>query len=240
MKRNRLIHGDCLNVLKKMPKDSVNVVICDPPYRTTSRGTTGTMGGAFKKNELFKKGKGGFKQNNLDIKDYLPLLYKVMKKGAHGYIMCNDKNLSNFLNQITLEGFKIFKVLIWYKNNVIASPYYMNSHEYIIFFRKGKAKFINNKGSKTVLEFPNPRNKVHPSQKPVELMKTLILNSSRKGQTVLDFAMGSGTTGIAAVESDRHFIGIEKDLKFYNLSKKRIQDAAKKHRLKKRRKHRKK
>ena len=190
------------------------------------------MGGMFK-DELFKKGKGGFKQNNLKIQEYLPLLYRVMKKGSHGYIMCNDKNLANFLNQITLEGFKIYKVLIWYKNNAIANSYYMNSHEYIIFFRKGKAKYINNRGTKSVLEFPNPRNKVHPSQKPVDLMKTLILNSTRKGQTVLDFAMGSGSTGVAAVETGRHFIGIEKDLKFFKIAKERIQKASRKYKYKK-------
>jgi site-specific DNA-methyltransferase (adenine-specific) len=234
MKRNRLIHGDCLEVLKKLPKSSINVVICDPPYRTTSRGTTGTMGGMFKNNKLFNKGKGGFKHNSLKIQEYLPLLHKVMKAGAHGYLMSNDKNLSNFLNQITLAGFKIFKVLIWYKNNAIASPYYMHSHEYIIFFRKGKAKYINNRGTKTVLEFPNPRNKVHPSEKPVDLMKTLILNSSRKGQTVLDFAMGSGSTGVAAAETGRIFIGIEKDKKFFKIAKDRIQKADRKYKYNKR------
>ena len=200
MKNKYCLHlGDCLEVLKNMEEESVDLVVCDPPYKTTKRGTSGTMQGFFLTKEG-KNGKGGFKHNDLKIEDYLPLLYKVMKQQSHGYLMCNDKNLVDFHLAIKKQGFKIFKTLIWAKNNVIANQFYMGSHEYIIFFRKGKAKMINERGTRSVLNYKNPKPKIHPSEKPVDLLEVLIKNSSKEDEVVLDFAMGSGSTCIASVK----------------------------------------
>ena len=227
----KLYQGDCLDVLKDIEKESIDLVVCDPPYKTTKRGGSGTMQGFFlTKNG--KNGNGGFEYNNLNIADYLPLLYEVMKPDSHGYIMCNDKNLVDFHTEIKKNKFKIFKTLIWSKNNVVANQYYMSSHEYIIFFRKGKAKMINCRGTKSVLNYKNPKPKMHPSEKPVDLLEVLIKNSSKENEVVLDFAMGSGSTCIAALNLNRSFIGIEKDKKFYNLSKNRIDKHIKSNNLK--------
>ena len=171
-----LYNENCLDVLSKLDEESVDMVLCDPPYRTTPKGTEGLNG--FLKSENYLKGKGGFSENDLDINDYLPLLHNCMKDTSHGYIMTNDVNLINFHLAIAKQGFHIFKTLIWAKNNVIANQWYMNSHEYIIFFRKGGAKYINNLGTRSVLQFSNPQNKVHPSEKPIDLLKVLIENSS--------------------------------------------------------------
>jgi site-specific DNA-methyltransferase (adenine-specific) len=217
----KIFNDDCLDVLLKMEEESIDLVLCDPPYKTTKRGTSGTMKGFFLKKEG-KNGNGGFKENNLDINDYLPLLFKVMKPKAHGYLMCNDKNLVDFHTAIKKCGFKIFKTLIWAKNNVVANQYYMSSHEYIIFFRKGKAKMINNRGTRSVLSYNNPKPKIHPSEKPVDMLEALIRNSSEKEDVVLDFAMGSGSTCIAAINSGRKFIGIEKDKEYFDIAEKRI------------------
>lgn len=216
-----LIHGNCIDVMNKMKENTVDCVVCDPPYKTTSRGSCPDYGGWFtKKNGM--NGNGGFDNNELLIEDYLPLLMKVMKPNAHGYLMCNNKNLVSFHVAIESAGFKVFKTLIWAKNNAVTNQYYMDSHEYIIFFRKGKAKKINNCGTKSVLYFDNPRNKVHPSEKPVDLLKVLIENSTEIGDTVLDFTMGSGSTGVACCDSGREFIGIEIDKKFFKIAENRI------------------
>ena len=94
--------------------------------------------------------------------------------------------------------------------------------EYVIFCRKGKAKYINNVSSKTVHKFENPRNKVHPTEKPTDLMGMYIENSSEHGEVVLDLFMGSGTTGVACVNTNRKFIGIELDTQYFNVAKDRI------------------
>ena len=99
----------------------------------------------------------------------------------------------------------------------------MNACEFILFLRKGKAKNINNLGSKTILSVPNVRNKMHPTEKPVELMQILIENSSNENDTVLDPFMGSGSTGIACLNTNRNFIGIELDKTYFDIAKSRIE-----------------
>jgi site-specific DNA-methyltransferase (adenine-specific) len=138
--------------------------------------------------------------------------------------MTNNKNLKDMLIEIENAGFNIYKTLIWAKNSPITNMYYMDSHEYIVFCRKGKAKRINNCGTKSVLNIDNPRNKVHPTEKPIELMEIFINNSSNEGEIVLDPFMGGGSTGIAAIRNGRKFIGIEIDEEYFKIAEKRIND----------------
>ena len=101
----------------------------------------------------------------------------------------------------------------------------MKNAEYILFLRKGKAKTINNVGSKTVHEFDNIiGNKLHPTEKPIELMELYITNSSNTGDVVLDPFMGVGSTGLAALKNDRKFIGFEIDKKYYDIAEKRLEE----------------
>ena len=219
----KLFHGDCLEVMKDIPDGSVDLIVTDPPYKTTSRGSSGGTGGILKE-EINKRGKV-FKHNDIEFNEWLPELYRVLKDTGHAYIMSNNKNLKNMLMEIENVGFNIYKTLIWAKNSPITNMYYMDSHEYIIFCRKGKAKKINNCGTKSVLNVDNPRNKVHPTEKPVELMEVLITNSSQEGDLVLDTFMGSGTTGVSCLNTNRNFIGIELDETYFNIAKERIEKA---------------
>ena len=99
----------------------------------------------------------------------------------------------------------------------------MKNCEFTLFFKKGKAKTINNPSSKMVHKFNNPTGKkLHPTEKPVDLMEMYVLNSSNKSDLVLDPFMGSGSTGIACINTGRSFIGIELDEKYFNIAKERI------------------
>ena len=79
---------------------------------------------------------------------------------------------------------------------------------------------------KSILSFskPHPSISVHPTQKPVELLEYLIKTYSNEGDTILDFTMGSGSTGVACKNINRKFIGIEKDEKYFNIAKERIEN----------------
>lgn len=217
-----LYNGDCLEVMDKLIADGVKVdaIICDPPYPTTKRGCSGKTGGMLK-TELSKQGKI-FKHNNLPENSYLRRLFILMRDESHGYLFTNNKNLSKSLIEIEKAGFSIFKTLVWAKNNCITNMFYMDSHEYIIFFRKGKAKKINDCGTRSVLSFDNVRNKEHPTEKPVDLLEVLVRNSTNENETVLDFTMGSGTTGVACKNLGRDFIGIELDEKYFSIAEDRI------------------
>lgn len=218
-----LRQGDCLELLKDIPDGSVDLILTDPPYKVTSRGSSGGTGGMLK-SDINKSGMV-FKHNTIKFDEWLPECYRVLKNDSHAYFMTNNKNLLPMLRAVESSGFKVFKTIIWAKNTAITNMYYMDSHEYIIFCRKGKAKKINNCGTKSVLSFDNPRNKLHPTEKPVELMEVLITNSTNDGEVVLDPFIGSGSTGVACVNTNRKFIGVELDKDYFEIAQERINTA---------------
>lgn len=229
MNELKLIHGDCLVAMKDIPDASIDLICTDPPYKLTSRGSSGTMSGYWT-NELTKKGKI-FENNDIDIEDYIHELYRVLKDNTHCYIMCNQVNLPHFLQVISNSKFKYIKCLIWDKGNKICGRYYMNCFEYIIMLRKGGERTINDCGTPDILSIPNHKTKgadgknIHDSEKPVALMQILIQNSSNEGDVVLDMFMGSVSTGVACVNTNRNFIGIELNEKYFKIAEKRIKEA---------------
>lgn len=218
--------GNCLELIKDLPNGSIDLVVTDPPYKTTSRGNSGTSGGMLKK-DINKRGKV-FKYNDIKFEQYLPELYRVLKDGSHAYIMTNHKNLLELLNVAKKVGFTFIKSLIWDKGNKIMGQFYMSQFEYIIFFRKGRAKKINHCGTSDIISIPNKKTKgvdgknLHDTEKPKELMKLLILNSSNEGDVILDPFMGIGSTGLACILTGRDFIGYELDEDYFNIARKRI------------------
>lgn len=225
----KLIHGDCLESLKKMPDESIDLIVTDPPYPTTARGSAGNSGGMLQK-DINKKGKV-FAHNSIDCKEYAPEFFRVLKDGSHCYVMTNHVNLIHMLNTFTENGFHFIKSLIWDKGNKIMGQYYMSQFEYILFFRKGKGVKINNCGTSDIISVPNKKQKgedgknLHDTEKPVGLMNVLIENSSQEGGLVLDPFMGIGAAGVSAVELNRSFIGIELDDGYFEIAKNRIENA---------------
>ena len=169
-----------------------------------------------------------FKFNNIKPIEYIEELYRVLKDGSHCYIMTNHINLQEILNTATDCGFHFIKSLIWNKGNKIMGQSYMSQFEYILFFRKGKHKKINNCGTSDIINIQNIKTKnnngenIHPTEKPVELMKILIENSSKEGDIVFDPFIGVGSTALACLMSNRRYIGFELDEKYYNTCIERI------------------
>lgn len=227
----KLRQGDCLELMKNIPDSSIDLIVTDPPYKVTSRGGSGTMGGYWKE----KRAKQGiiFDFNNTSCKEYLPAFYRILKNKSILYLMCNNTNLQEMLNEGTKVGFHFVKCLIWEKGNKICGRYYMNCFEYIILFRKGGDKPINKCGTPDILKISIKKMKnangknLHDTEKPVDLMKILVENSSDEGDVVLDPFMGIGTTGIACKELNRNFIGIELDENYFNIAKERINNIVK-------------
>lgn len=222
----KLLYGDCLERMKEIPNNSIDLIITDPPYKTTSRGCSGTMGGYWKEN-LAKSGKI-FEENNISCKDYLPELYRVLKDKSLFYIMTNNKNLIEMLNESVKVGFKFIKSIIWNKGNKICGRYYMGCYEHILLFRKGGDRPINNCGTPDILNIPihkqkdiNGRN-LHDTEKPEELWKILIENSSNINEVVFDPFMGIANDMDACIKLNRKFIGIELDEKYFEIPKNKV------------------
>ena len=222
----KLLNGNCLEFMKKISDESIDLIVTDPPYPVTSRGNAGNSGGMFQK-DINKKGKV-FIYNNIDCSKYAPEFYRLLKDGSHCYVMTNHVNLINMLNTFTGCGFHFIKSLIWDKGNKIMGQYYMSQFEYILFFRKGRGIKINNCGTSDILSIKNIKSKnsegknLHDTEKPVELMSILIENSSSEKQVVLDPFVGIGATAIAALDLNRNFIGMELDENYFNIAKERI------------------
>lgn len=215
-----LMQGDCLERMKEIPDGSVDMVLTDPPYKVTSRGGYTSAGGMMLDDKM-RSGKV-FKENNTAIDEWLPILSRVLKNSGHCYIMCNNKNLQQFLNATTNSGLHLVKTMVWAKDNKIMSQAYMSQIEFVLFLRKGQFVRINDCGSSDLMQFKNPKNKSHPTEKPVGLMEFLIKNSSKECETVLDMFMGTGAAGVAAENLCRKFIGIELDEGYFEIAKNRI------------------
>lgn len=221
-----LYNDDYLNVIKNISNESVDLICTDPPYKVTSRGSSGGTGGMLKK-KINMQGKV-FQYNDVQIKDYAKEFFRVLKNGTHCYVMTNNINLQEILNTFTNCGFHFVKLLIWDKQNKICNMYYMQQCEYILFFRKGKAKRINNCGSSDLISIPNKKqkdengNNLHDTEKPVALMEFLVGNSTTENDVVLDCFMGIGATGVACKNLNRNFIGIELDKNYFEIAKQRI------------------
>jgi len=223
---NGFYNMDCMDGMKLMENESVDLIATDPPYKTTSRGNAGNSGGMLQK-KINMSG-NVFKENDIKPADYAKEFYRILKKDKHCYIMTNHKNLIEMLQEFTKAGFHFIKSLIWDKGNKIMGQFYMSQFEYILFFRKGAGIKINNCGTSDILSFANKKDKdsngknLHDTQKPIELMKVLILNSSNENDIVFDPFAGSGSTPIAAKTTKRNYIAFELDKDYYKAAQERI------------------
>jgi site-specific DNA-methyltransferase (adenine-specific) len=214
--------GDCLELMKDIPNKSIDLVVTDPPYKIIQGGCTNKAVRFKGSTEQQLKNGTLFKENDIKFSDWIPEVYRVLKEDSHCYIMSNDRNLKELLNVCEETGFKLLNILVWGKSKHSPNRYYMKNCEFIALLRKGKAKNINNMGTKQLLLVDNVENKKHPSEKPTKLMQILIENSSQENDIILDPFMGSGSTGVACINANRRFIGIELDEKYFEIACERI------------------
>jgi len=202
---NRVYNTDCLEGIKQIPSNTIKLVVTDPPYfqGMTSNGQKGTFVNLSASkpfySEIFKE------------------IFRVLKEDGEVYWFCDWRSYAFYM--------PIFDAHIGAKNMIVwdkisgAGSFYAFTHELLIFGAKGKINkgFSNiwransfSSGSKKI-----DGDKVHPTQKPTELIDFIILNNSKEGDVVLDLFNGSGTTAICARRANRNFIGFELDEKFY-------------------------
>ena len=228
-KSGMLFHADCLDIMKEMDDNSVDLIVTDPPYKTITGGNSNGKNSIRPKGMLSGNRKLFEYQNNISLSSWIPEIYRILKNGSHCYIFTNSMNMKDMLLETEKVGFKLHNILVWEKNNCTPSQFYMKNCEYVLFLRKGKAKWINDiGGSKTVHQFNNIiGNKLHPTEKPVDLLSFYINNSSNESDIVFDLFCGSGSTCIAAKELNRKYIGVELDDKYFNIAVYRMKGAEK-------------
>ena len=240
---DQVYNQDCVAGLKELQNECVDLVATDCPYTLVGGGCSegnyrtakghsqcsGVMNRQRQKahadidqaNDV-RAGKM-FEFNEVKFSEWLPEVYRVLKPDTHCYIMINSRNLKELQVEAEKVGFKFQNLLVWRKNSATPNKFYMQQLEFILMLRKGHERWVNDMGMSNCLSVPNIiGTKVHPTEKPVSLMRVLIEQSTKKGDLVLDPFMGSGATALAAIHSERHYIGYEIDPKYYEVCQKRI------------------
>lgn len=209
-----LKQGDCIELLKELPKKSVDCIVTDIPYGEVNR----------KSNGLRNLNKGKADIVNFKLEELMKEFFRVCKGSI--YIFCGTEQISEIRKQMIEAGLST-RLLIWEKTNPspLNGQYIWLSGIECCVYGKFKGATFNEHCKNTVFRYPCGRNKLHPTQKPLELMEKLILVSSNEGDIILDAFMGSGTTGVACVNTNREFIGFELDEEYFNIAKDRIEAA---------------
>jgi DNA modification methylase len=232
-----LMLGDCLERMGEIEEGSVDMVLCDPPYGTTACKWDAVIPfepmWAGMKRVLKKNGAAVFTAQTpfdkvLGVSNIADLRYEWIwqKESGSGHLNAKKAPMKNHEN-----------VLVFYSEPPTYSPQMRTGHK--PYRQKQGATKSQNYGSQTgamtvsdgsryplsIVPFARDKDKVHPTQKPVALMEYLINTYTNPGEVVLDFTMGSGTTGVAAMNTGRRFIGIERDEGYFNIAERRIMEA---------------
>lgn len=213
--------GDCREVLPTIGK--VDAVVTDVPYQLESGGCTGQMMGGKFDPSVYDNG-GDIIPVDIEFSEFMPLLADALSDG-HAYFMVNNRYVARVENAALAVGFRFHNWLVWDKSTGTPNRWYMKNCEFTLFVFRGTAKPINDCGARQLIKCPNVIGGQHETQKPVALMAHYIGNSTAPGQIVLDPFMGSGTTGVAAVQMARRFVGIEREPKYFDIACKRVDDA---------------
>ena len=230
MSEVKLINGDCIEEMQKLIDDDVKVdlVLTDPPYLMNYH-----TGRIKDKSHDFCKPIANDTNSDL-IKDIMPLLFELLNDGGAVYMFCNANHIDYFKQQIE-QHFKLKNILIWIKNNWSAGDLkgaYAKQTEFILFANKGRHLLNGARDTDTLYYNRVVGNmQLHQNQKPVDLLTFLITKSSKPNDTILDCFMGSGSTGVACLQTNRNFIGIELEPKYYEIAEQRINEAKAQRRL---------
>ncbi len=246
-----LYHGNCLDILKQIPDDSIDMIFADPPYILSNGGFSIQSGKRVCVN------KGGWDKSNgfsADFKfqnEWIESCKRVLKPSGTIWISGTYHSIYQCGFALQLNGYHILNDIAWFKPNAapnLSCRFFTASHETLIWARKDKkakhtfnyASMKNGQWSEDFLKKPNLQMRSvwaintpkatektfgkHPTQKPFDLLRRIVLASTNPGDIILDPFTGSSTTGLAAFFYERKFIGIDIEEKYLDLSVKRFQE----------------
>lgn len=210
----KLILGDCLEKMKEMPDNSVDLVLTDPPY-----------GIDFQSARRIERKRFGKIEGDKNISgEWIKEIYRILKEGGAFYCFTRWDVYPKWLS--FFSDFSIKSLIVW--DRVIhglgdLNGAYAPCYDLIIFSVKGRHLLRHKRPLDVIRQKRVDAIKlVHPTEKPISLLEKLVVNSSDLGTVVFDPFMGSGTTGVAALKLNRRFVGIEINPEYFEIAKKRI------------------
>lgn len=211
MELNKIYHMDCIEGMKLLENNSIDLILTDIPYGVVSRESNG----------IRNLDKGSSDVETFELEEFLKECNRVCKGNI--YIFCSSEQVS-FIRSKLIEYKLTTRHCIWEKTNpspMNGQHLWLSSIENCIY-AKNRGSVHNEHCKGGVWKFPNGSSKIHPTQKPIKLFDYLVRVSSNEGMLILDPCIGSGTTAIAAMMNDRKFIGFEKDKEYFDICEKRI------------------
>ena len=245
-----LFSKDCLEVLPLIPENSIDMIYADPPYKLSNNGLTCQNGKMAIVNKGKWDKSSGFEADTIFHNEWISACRRILKPEGTIWISGTYHSIYQCGYLLQKNGFHILNDIIWFKPN--ASPnlscrFFTASHETLIWARKDKkAKHAfnynemknglfpedklkkENTQMRSVWSISTPKNAEkecgkHPTQKPLDLLKRIILASTKESDIILDPFCGSGTTGVACrCYNERFFIGIDTDKSYCDLAMKRL------------------
>ncbi|MGX9419226.1 DNA-methyltransferase [Vibrio sp. WJH972] len=210
---------DAITWLRTIESNSVDLVITDPPYESLEKhrkiGTTTRL-----KNSKSSSNQWFDIFPNERFEELVSEIYRVMKKNCHFYLFCDQETMFVIKPIAESMGFKFWKPIVWDKVSIGMGYHYRARYEFILFFEKGKRK-LNNLSIPDILVEKRVW-KGYPTEKPVNLAKTLIEQSSNEQDLVIDPFCGSGFVGQATELLNRNFRGNDLNIEAVKLTKTRI------------------
>ena len=246
---NKIIKGNCIESMRSLPNDSIDVIFADPPYNLQlkndlSRPDSSKVNGVTEDWDRFKS----FKEYDQFTKDWISEAKRLLKPEGTIWVIGSYHNIFRVGNAMQNIGFWILNDIIWHKTNPMPNfrgTRFTNAHETLLWCTTSrKAKYTFNyqnlkelndgkqmrsdwhipicAGKERLREVNNQRS--HPTQKPEALLYRIMVSSTNVGDTVLDPFLGSGTTAVMAKKLQRNFIGFEQDKDYIKLAKKRLKN----------------
>lgn len=225
----KLYLGNAYTIIDELIKNNVkaNHIITDPPYNISHENNFNTL-------KCPRQGVDfGEWDKNFDLFSWIPKYEKILDKNGSIIIFCSYRYMSFIIKTMEESNLEVKDILVWRKSNPMPRNIerrYVQDMEFAIWGVKKGAKWIFNKDKnkpymrslfETSTVSGNERTN-HPTQKSLQLMKDIINIHTNKDDVVIDPFMGSGTTGVACLNLNRKFIGIELDKKYFNLSVERL------------------
>ena len=246
-----IYNGDCLEILRSIPEKSVNMIFADPPYMLSNDGITCKSGKMSNVNKGKWDKSKGFEDDTAFHNEWISACRTVLKPDGTIWISGTYHSIYQCGFLLQKNNFHILNDIAWLKPNAppnLSCRFFTASHETLIwarsdknarhtfnykdlkdgFFPEDKLKKENTQ-MRSVWSIPSPKNDEkkygkHPTQKPLDLIRRIVLASTNEGDIVLDPFCGSGTTGVACKDlNNRFFIGIEIDKGYCEMAKKRIE-----------------
>ena len=233
----KLLKGDCLELMKDMPDGSIDMILADPPYGTTQCKWDSIIDLPL----MWEQLKRVIKPNGAIVMTAsqpftTTLIASNMKDFRYDLVWVKSQGTGFYnANRMPLRAHE--DILVFYKKLPTYTPQKTEGKPYTVkrgspsdvYNGKDLCVTANETGERHPLswrEFKKDKSKIHPTQKPVALMEYLIKTYTNEGEVVLDFAMGSGTTGVACKNLARSFIGMELDEDYFDIASKRINEAS--------------